>query len=61
MLRRGKLDETMAHKLGPEAVTLAMLATSKHIAEQDADLARLKGRGGNAPSSPSTPSGTKCL
>lgn len=37
---RGQLDEVLAHKLGPEAVALAMLTMSKHIAEQDADLAR---------------------
>jgi len=36
---------------------LAMLATSKRIAEQDAELARLEDKGGDAQHSPSTPSG----
>ncbi len=50
---RGRLDEAMArelHKLGPEAVALAMLSTSKRIAE-------LQGNGGHPKFSPSTPSG----
>jgi hypothetical protein len=57
---RGELDEALArklHKLGPEAVALATLSMCRRIAEQDAELARLESRGGNAPSSPSTPSG----
>ena len=54
----GQLDEALAgklHKLGPEAVTLASLAMSRHIGEQRAALARLEGRNGSP--SPSTPSG----
>ncbi len=50
---RGQLDEVLArklHALGPEAVALAMLATSRHIAE-------LESKGGDAKPSPSTPSG----
>ena len=50
---RGQLDEALArklHALGPEAVALAMLATSRHIAE-------LESKGGDATPSPSTPSG----
>ena len=38
---RGRLDEALVrqlHELGPEAVALAMLSTSKHIAEQDTRL-----------------------
>jgi transposase len=57
---RGELDEALArklHKLGPEAVALATLSMCRRIAEQDAELARLESKGGNAPSSPSTPSG----
>ena len=49
----GKLDEILAHKLhklGSEAVALAMLATSKRIAE-------LEGKNGKTDLSPSTPSG----
>ena len=50
---RGQLDKTLAlklHELGPEAVTLAMLATSRRIAELD-------GKGSHELTSPSTPSG----
>ncbi|MCP4897994.1 MAG: IS66 family transposase [bacterium] len=49
----GRLDEALArelHGLGPEAVALAMLSMSRHIAG-------LEGRGGDAQPSPSTPSG----
>ena len=55
---RGQLDETLAHKLhklGPEAVALATLSMSRHIAEQDAELTRLESKSGTP--SPSTPSG----
>ena len=55
---RGQLGEALArklHELGPEAVTLASLAMSRHIGEQGAALARLKGDDGSP--SPSTPSG----
>ena len=44
---RGRLDKALAQKLhefGPEAVTLAMLAMSRHIAEQDAALAKCEGQ-----------------
>jgi hypothetical protein len=57
---RGQLDEALAHKLhalGPEAVALATLALTRHIAEQDAELTRLEGKGSDAKLSPSTPSG----
>jgi len=57
---RGTLDEALArklHKLGPEAAALAALSMSRHIAEQDAELTRLEGKGGIAQPSPSTPSG----
>jgi hypothetical protein len=64
---RGDLDETHArrlHPLGPEAVALAMLAASKHIAEQEARLseqdtviAALQRRNETPQPSPSTPSG----
>jgi len=49
----GQLDEAQArelHALGPEAVTIAMLAISRRMAE-------LKGGDGATPTSPSTPSG----
>ena len=62
---RGKLDETCArrlHDLGPEAVALAMLAASKHIAEQDVRLSEqdtvivtLQARRETQQPSPSTP------
>ena len=51
----GKLDEALAHKLhglGPEAVALAVLSMSRHIAART----KLDGKGG-IPVSPSTPSG----
>ncbi|MCH7632666.1 MAG: transposase, partial [Planctomycetes bacterium] len=54
----GRLDETLAHKLhklGPEAVALATLSMSRHIAEQGAELTRLESKSGTP--SPSTPSG----
>ena len=64
---RGQLDEALArelHEFGPEAVALAMLSTSNHIAgqdarlaEQDARLAQLESQGSHVQSSPSTPSG----
>jgi transposase len=57
---RGKLDQALAHKLhafGPEAVAFVTLVMSRHIAEQNAELAKLEGKGHNAKSSPSTPSG----
>ena len=64
---RGELDETRArqlHALGPEAVALALLATSKRIteqgariAEQDARITELQGQSPAQQPSPSTPSG----
>ena len=57
---RGELDETRArqlHALGPEAVALALLATSKRITEQGARIAELQGESQGQPPSPSTPSG----
>jgi transposase len=57
---RGRLDNALArklHELGPEAVALAMLSTSKHIGEQNARLAQLADQGVKARHSPSTPSG----
>ena len=71
---RGELNETRArrlHDLGPEAVALAMLAVSKHIAEQrgrlaeqhtrlseqDTVIATLQGQRETQQASPSTPSG----
>ena len=57
---RGELDETRArqlHALGPEAVALALLATSKRIAEQGAHIAELQGKSQGQQPSPSTPSG----
>jgi transposase len=56
----GELDETRArqlHALGPEAVALALLATSKRIAEQGARIAELQGEFQEQQPSPSTPSG----
>ena len=56
----GRLDEALAHKLhelGPEAVALAALAMCRRIAEQDAELLRLEGKGTSGQASPSTPSG----
>ena len=55
---RGELTETQArllYELGPEAVTLALLAASRRIAEQDARLAQLQNT--NSRTSSSTPSG----
>ena len=64
---RGQLDEALArqlHDLGSEAVALAMLAASKHIAEQNAHLSEqdtrlteLERKGSEPFPSPSTPSG----
>ncbi len=57
---RGELDETRArqlHALGPEAVALALLATSKRIIEQGARIAELQGKSQGQQPSPSTPSG----
>ena len=57
---RGELDETRArhlYALGPEAVALALLATSKRIAEQGTRIAELQGESQGQQPSPSTPSG----
>ena len=57
---RGELDEARArqlHALGPEAVALALLATSKRIIEQGARIAELQGDSQGQQPSPSTPSG----
>ena len=57
---RGELTEAQAqrlYKLGPEAVTLALLAASKRITEQDARITELEGNWRGAHPSPSTPSG----
>ncbi len=57
---RGELDETRVrqlHALGPEAVALALLATSKRIIEQGARIAELQGESQGQQPSPSTPSG----
>ena len=57
---RGELTEGQArrlYRLGPEAVTLALLAASKRIAKQDAMIATLQGRRETQPPSPATPSG----
>lgn len=59
-LRAGHCDEVTARRLytlGPDAVTLALLAAARRIAEQDARLALLQARNGAADASPSTPSG----
>ena len=57
---RGLLDEHLArklHQLGPEAVALAMLATSKHIAEQNVQLVEFQNHDQPDGVSISTPSG----
>ncbi len=57
---RGELSRAQALRLcknNPEVVTLALLAAGKRIAEQNAELAKLEGKGGTAKPSPSTPSG----
>lgn len=57
---RGELTEKQARRLAnenPEVLAFALLAASKRIAEQDAELARLEGKGDDAQHSPSTPSG----
>jgi len=69
----GRLDEELArrlHRLGPEAVVLAMMAAAKRIAEQDARLSSLQTEAGSSTTqteagssasqgkpAPSTPSG----
>ena len=55
----GQLDEALARQLyrhGPEVVTLALLAASKRIAEQEASIAELRKRCGQQQTTPSTPS-----
>ena len=50
-LRAGHCDETTARRLytlGPDAVTLALLAAARRIAEQDARRALLDARSGAA-------------
>lgn len=57
---RGELTETQArrlYRLGPEVVTLALLAASQRIAEQGARIAELQGESQGQQPSPSTPSG----
>ena len=57
---RGELDQTQARQLarrGPEAVTLMLLALAKHIAEQNARLAKLRSSVPDSPATPATPSG----
>ena len=57
---RGQLTEAQAqrlYRLGAEAVTLALLAASKHIADQDARIVALEGKAQAQGLSPSTPSG----
>ena len=59
-LRAGHCDEATARQLytlGPHAVTLALLAAARRIAEQDARLALLEARTSAAGVSPATPSG----
>lgn len=56
---RGELTEVQARQLyalGPEAVTLALLATSRRIGEQGAHLSASNANSSDTPS-PSTPSG----
>ena len=58
---RGEPDEAAArrlHALEPQAVALAMLVASRHIAEQDARLTQLTDRVPAPNPSPSTPSPT---
>lgn len=57
---RGALDERQARRLaelGPEIVTLAVLAASRRIAEQDERIATLLSKSSGGIASPSTPSG----
>jgi hypothetical protein len=57
-VRSGICDKATAlrlYKLGPHAVTLALLSAARRIAEQDARIAELQAQTGSA--SPSTPSG----
>jgi len=59
-LQFGVCDEVAARQLytlGPDAVTLALLAAARRIAEQDARLALLEARTSTANVSPATPSG----
>ncbi len=59
-LKSGLCDEAAArdiYTLGPDAVTLALLAAARRITEQDARLALLEARTGAAGVSPATPSG----
>ena len=59
-LRSGCFDEAAARQLytlGPDAVTLALLAVARRIAEQDARIAELQTATGNAAATPATPSG----
>jgi transposase len=59
-LQSGCFDEAAARRLytlGPDAVTLALLAAAGRIAEQDARLALLEARTSAAGVSPATPSG----
>ncbi len=56
---RGELTDAQARRLaqhGPEIVTLALLAASERIAEQNARLAALQTQTATPRSSPSTPS-----
>ena len=57
---RGTLTEAQARQLSqqsPEIVVLALLAASKHIAEQNARIAELQRQSNGQHPSPSTPSG----
>jgi len=59
-LQSGVFDEAAARELytlGPDAVTLALLAAARRIAEQDTRLALLDARTSVAGVSPATPSG----
>jgi ribosomal protein L44E len=59
-LQAGQCDEATArelYRLGPEAVTLALLAAARQIAKQHAQLAALQSNAANRGVSPSTPSG----
>ena len=61
-LRAGQCDEATARELyalGPDAVTLALLAAARRIAEQDARLALLEARRDADGVSPCTPSGMR--
>src|SRR3990170_490746 len=57
--RRGQLTEAQArrlYELGPEAVTLVLLAASRRIAEQNARITALQGQLHGSVPAPSTPS-----